>query len=234
LLTRTFDGWNGSGVTTTPGTASGTSTVPGLTQITLKKVITPTGGEIEVMGDAEERRYNESLAQYTQGVTFTERSDLEDLERILFMELMNYRWSRWLAAGREYDGTIVNNEGELRRWINDYNTAITKIKESLKLDRKGREGDQAMTFDARWRRLAEHAQEMGIMREKQLGRALEIMQGLFGIVATFDRSDAEERGKIGFPDEASIVQYVRESRPAFDEIDEYFREHQQRLWVRNP
>lgn len=225
-------------MTTVAPPAAGAAAVPGLTtrqNYPPRKVITPTGGEIEVQGDAEERRYKESLTEYTQGVTFTERSDLEDLERILFMELMNYRWQRWLLSGKDYDGNLVDaREGDLRRWINDYNTAITKIKESLKLDRKGREGDQAMTFNARWQRLAEHAQRMGVHRVKQLDRALEIMQGYSGAVRTFDRSDQEERNKLGIPDEKALVQMWRDSMPDFDAIDEYFRTHDQAYWVREP
>ena len=187
------------------------------------------------MGDAEERRYNESFKEYTTNISFTERSDQEDLERILFMELMNYRWQRWLLSGRDYDGNLVDSrEGELRRWINDYNTAITKIKESLKLDRKGREGDKSATFEERWRKLAEHAREMGVHREHQLDRALEIMQGYCGSVRTFDRSDQEERNKLGIPDEKALVQLWRDAMPTFDEIDEYFRTHQQKYWVRQP
>lgn len=209
-------------------------TAPGLTQVPLITVVTPTGGTIEVQGPAEEARYNEGLTAYTTNVAYTERSDLEDLERILYMELMVYRWGRWMMAGKEYDGTIITNEGELRRWISDYTDKITKTKESLKLDRKGRENDQSATFQQRWERLAQHAQDFGIMREAQLGRALEIMQGLFGVVAAFDRSDEEERTKLGFPDADSIVQYMRESRPEFDAIDEYFRTHDQRFWVRTP
>lgn len=207
---------------------------PGLQAPPLIKVSTPTGGEIEVQGPAEEKRYNESLRAYTDGITYTERSDLEDLERVLFMELMCYRWGRWLMAGREYDGTIVNNENELRRWINDYSTQITKTKESLKLDRKTREGDKSASFEQRWQQLAQHAREMGIMREAQLGRALEIMQGYSAAVRTFDRCDEEERGKIGLPDEKALVQMWRDSMPDFDAIDEYFRTHQQKFWIRNP
>jgi len=200
-----------------------------------RTVKTPTGGEVDVMGDAEERRYNESFKEYTTNISFTERSDQEDLERILFMELMNYRWQRWLLSGRDYDGNLVDSrEGELRRWINDYNTAITKIKESLKLDRKGREGDKSATFEERWRKLAEHAREMGVHREHQLDRALEIMQGYCGSVRTFDRSDQEERNKLGIPDEKALVQLWRDAMPTFDESDEYFRTHQQKYWVRQP
>lgn len=209
-------------------------TAPGLIQVPLIDVATPTGGQIQVQGLAEEQRYNEGLAAYTTNVAYTERSDLEDLERILFMELMVYRWGRWMMAGREYDGTLITNEGELRRWVQDYTDRITKIKESLKLDRKGRENDQSASFQQRWERLAQHAKDFGVMREAQLGRALEIMQGLFSVVGAFDRSDEEERNKLGFPNEAAIIQYIRESRPEFDGIDAHFRQSQQRFWIREP
>lgn len=211
-----------------------TATAPGLKQVHLVLVHTPNGGTIEVMGQAEADRYGQALAAYTTGVSFTERSDLEDLERILFMELMCYRWGRWLMAGQEYDGTLITNEGELRRWINDYATQITKVKESLKLDRKGRESDQAATFHERWTQLAQHAKDFGIMREAQLGKALEIMQDTYAILGAYDRSDDEERRVLGFPTADHILQHLRESRPEFDEVDAYFRTHQQRFWVRQP
>lgn len=207
---------------------------PGLTQVHLITVNTLTGGTIEVMGQAEADRYAQAQAAYTTGIQFTEHSDKEDLERILFMELMSYRWGRWLMSGKEYDGTIVTNEGELRRWINDYATQITKIKESLMLDKKGRETNAAQTFAERWQKLSQHARDFGIMREAQLGKALEIMNGLFSIIATYDRSDEEERRVLGFPNADSILQYIRESRPEFDAVDQHFRTHQQKFWVRNP
>lgn len=211
-----------------------TATAPGLIQVHLIQVTTPTGGTIDVMGQAEADRYQQALASYTTGVTFTERSDLEDLERILFMELMSYRWGRWLMAGQEYDGTLVTNEGELRRWINDYATAITKIKESLKLDKRGRESDAAATFAERWNQLAQHARDFGIMREEQLGKALEVMNDTYAILGAFDRSDDEERRVLGFPNAEAVLQHLRESRAEWEAIDAYFRTHKQKFWVRNP
>lgn len=209
------------------------SPAPGTTQVDLLDVKTPTESDIQVMGQSEKDRYEKAMAAYMQ-VSFTEQSDLEDLERILFMELMIFRWSHWLMSGKEYDGTVVGNEGELRRWIDSYQTLIVKAKESLKLDKKGRESDAAATFHERWNQLADHAKQFGIMREKQLGRALELMNALMATVRTYDRCDEEERGKIGFPDDASIIQFFREQMPFYDEIDQHFRQNQQRFWIRRP
>lgn len=200
----------------------------------LVKVRTPTGGEIEVMGQPEAKRYEEALKAYTTGITYTERSDFEDLEQILFMELMCWRWGRWLMSGRDYDGNLITNDNELRRWINDYSLQITRKKESLKLDRKTRESDKTANFEQRWQQLASHAREMGVMREKQLDRALEIFMGISATIRTFDRCDEEERKKFGFETEADIVAFIREQLPWFDEIDQHFRANQQRYWIRQP
>lgn len=186
------------------------------------------------MGAEEKRRYDDARDRYLDQITFTVQSDKEDLDRILFMELMIFRWSTWLMRGKEYDDTLVTNENELRRWVQDWGDRLQRIKESLKLDRKTREGDQAANFDQRWQQLAAHAREMGVMREGQCTRAIEIMQGLFSVVGAFDRSDLEERKRLGFETTEDIVQYIRDTKPAFDEVDEYFREHSQRFWIRSP
>lgn len=209
-------------------------TLPGMTTVKVLKVKSPTGGELDVMGDDEYRRYTESYAAYTAQVSLDERSDMEDLERILFMELMVYRWSTWMISGKQYDGADIQNPAELRRWVSDFTKNIQAIKESLKLDRKGRSSDAGATFDERWRRLAEHAKEFGVMREQQLDVALEIMFSIFAAIGTYDRSDEEERKKIGFPDESALLDFIREQRAPFEAVDLYFREHSHKLWVRQP
>lgn len=207
--------------------------VPGLTHVPLLKVKTPRGVEIEVMGQAEVDAYEASRDSYLSQADYTVQSDLADLEAILGMELLVSRWVTWLLAGREYNGTTVD-ENQLRRMIQDYQDRITKKKESLKLDRKGRESDNAQSFDKRWQQLAEHCQEFGIMREKQLDAALEFLQTFYAVVAAYDRSNQEERERLGFANADAFLQFVRDHRPAFEEIDAYFRANSQRYWVRTP
>jgi hypothetical protein len=211
--------------------------VPGTTvqpPLPLEDVTTPTGGVIKVMGLAEKLRYETAQASYTDGVVYELRTDIEDLERLLFMELMVYRWGLWLMQGQDYDGMVLKDENQTRRWVQDFAKQIDLVKDNLKLNKKAREGDKGESFDVRWRKLASHAREFGVMREKQLGRALEIMQSVFAAVATFDRSDEEERKKISMPDESAVLDIVRELRPYYDEVDEHFREHSQRFWIRDP
>jgi hypothetical protein len=46
-------------------------------------------------------------------------------------------------------------------------------------------------------------------REKQLTTSLTLMKELFTIVGAFDRSDDEERRKIGFESEHDILEWIR-------------------------
>jgi hypothetical protein len=213
----------------TPPNPSGAAIV-----VPLCRVTTPTGGAIEVMGTDEEARYQQSLLKYTDGVVYTERSDFEDLERLLFYELMVYRWGRWMMSGREYDGTLITNQNDMRRMVQDYTDRIAKIKENLKLDRKSREGDTGMTFNERYQRLAEHAGKFGIMRNKQSAKAIELMQQIFAIIRAFDRADEEERRKMEMPNEAAVLQLVRDVMPDFDAVDAHFRANDQSMWIRTP
>lgn len=200
----------------------------------LEKVTTPTGGELMVMGMAEKLRYEQAKVSYTDGIVYELRTDLEDLERLLFLELMVYRWGLWMMQGQEYDGTVINDENRIRRMVQDFAKQIDSLKDQLKLSKKARESDKGESFDERWRKLASHAKEFGVMREKQLGHALETMQAIFAAVSTFDRADEEERKKIGMPTQESVLEVVRELRPHFDEVDAYFRANSQKFWVRNP
>jgi hypothetical protein len=54
------------------------------------------------------------------------------------------------------------------------------------------------------------------------------------IIGAFDRSDEEERRKLGFEDEKEIVAWVRSTMlPEYHALDEFFRENEQRYWVRD-
>lgn len=62
---------------------------------------------------------------------------------------------------------------------------------------------------------------------------LALLNELSAIVGTFDRSDEEERQKTGYTTEGEILDWVRRvALPQFREHDEYFRTHDQSLWVR--
>lgn len=192
-----------------------------------------SGEKVNVLSDSEVRWFNATRDDYLSQTKFTETTDLRDLDRLLVHELMIFRWTQWLARGGDYDGLEVD-EHVIRRSMREYSEQITKIKESMGLNKKARdlassEGD----LSSRWANLTRRAKEFGVHREEQLKTALVLMNELSTVVGTFDRSDQEERLKVGFTDEAEIVDWIRTIMlPEFRKVDEHFRKNQQRFWVR--
>jgi hypothetical protein len=52
-------------------------------------------------------------------------------------------------------------------------------------------------------------------------------------VQTFDRCDETERRQTGFETETDLLDWIRKTAiPEYDELDRFFREHSQSLWIR--
>jgi hypothetical protein len=192
-----------------------------------------SGKVTQVQTDQEAEYFEESRDAYLKQTKFTENTDLKDLDRLLVLELMTFRWTQHLAAGVDYDGDMVN-ERQLTADIKLYSDQINKIKESMGLSKKAREDAAADgNFSAWLSDLKARARLFGIHRENQLTKALVLMKELFTIVNTYDRCDAEERRKTGFENEGEILDWIRNvMQPEFNALDEYFREHSQRYWIR--
>ena len=188
---------------------------------------------IKVLSPAEKRWFEGTRDDYLKQARFTETTDLRDLDRLLVHELMVYRWTTWIASGVDYEGHLID-EQDLQRNIKLYSDQITSIKDSMGLSKKAR--DQAAdkgTLADYISDLKARAKTFGLHRERQLVKALSLMEELSTVVGTFLRSDKEERDKIGFPSEADIVKWIDEVMiPEYREIDEHFRKNDQRYWVR--
>ena len=202
----------------------------GITRVSCRMV---SGEVVRVLGDVEARWFNSTRDQYLEQLHFSETTDLRDLDRLLVLELMIFRWTQQLAAGQDYIGLDIDEE-KIRKNIKEYSDAVTKIKESMGLTKKARD-DAANSGDfATW--LAElkmRARAFGIHREKQLNKALVLINELMSIIAAYDRSDAEERGKLGFENEAEIVEWIRTTlTPEYEAVDAHFRKHDQSYWIK--
>jgi hypothetical protein len=202
--------------------------------IQLVRVERVTDGVLEVQGQAEADWYTGTRDRYMAQNRFTEATDLQDFDRLLFLELMIHRWTGFLASGRDYAGINVQEE-DLKKSLKEYNEQLIKIKDSMGLSRKARDaaannGDVA----GMWATLKMRAKEFGIHREKQVGLALVLMNEWASHVGAFDRSDTEEREKLGFPDEHSLLEWVRQVMvPRFREIDAAWVQSTQKYWTTN-
>lgn len=192
-----------------------------------------SGEHVTVQTDVEARWFNATRDSYLEQLRFTEITDLRDLDRILIMELMIFRWTLWLASGKTYDGWDIDNADAIRRNIKEYSDQITKVKDSMGLSKKVRDDAANDGNFAAWLQdLTSRARVFGMHRQNQLQRALVLMNELSSIVGSYQRSDAEERHKLGFETEHDIIEWISNTMlPEFREIDEHFRTHEQRMWT---
>lgn len=186
---------------------------------------------LQVQNDREERWFNRAKAQYLAQNRFTEHTDMVDLDRLLCLELLAFRWNQHLAAGVDYENCIVDEES-LRRKIKDQTEAITRLKSAMGLTKEARNKVlEGGNFNDAWTNLKRRAKEFGLKREEELRAALVLMNELSAVVGAFDRSDTEERKKLGFANETEVLNWIRNTMlPEFRRIDEHFRHNNQRLW----
>ena len=198
------------------------------------KVKLISGEETTVQTVDEAVWFDRTRDLYSAQLRFTEQTDLADLDRLLVLELMVFRWTQQLSKGEDYDGEMLN-EKQMVSDLKVFSDQINKVKESMGLTKKQRDAaNNDGNFAAWFQDTLSRAKLFGLHRQNQLNQMLALGKELFFIVETYDRSDDEERGKFGFQNEHDILEWIRNRmKPEFDELDEYFRTHEQRTWVKD-
>jgi hypothetical protein len=204
--------------------------IPGLAQLIEVDLVSGSVAKVMTVGEAE--WFNKSRDSYLNETRFTENTDVQDLDRLLQLELLLYRWNQWSLAGVDYEGNLVDDR-DLARKVKDQTDSINRLKEQMGLSQKSR-ASHAASVSERWDDLKRRAKEFGYHREEQMRSALVLMNELSAIVGAYDRSDEEERKKLGFETETDVLDWVRETMiPEFVQIDTYFRSSKQRMWNRS-
>jgi len=87
--------------------------------VTLYPVSTPSGGQVNLQTPEEADWYDQRRDQYLQQNKFPNVSDLLDLDRLLQLEIMIFRWGQWISQGFDYLHTLVDQQ-ELQKHIREY------------------------------------------------------------------------------------------------------------------
>lgn len=192
-----------------------------------------SGKTLAVLNSVEAEWFDETRNAYLSELKFTEKTDLIDLDRLLILEMMIFRWSQYLSAGKDYDGDMVNDK-QLTFDIRAYSEQIIKIKDSMGLTRKARDDlANADNFAQKYADLKARAKMFGIHRENQVTKGITLAMELSTVVGSFDRSDEEERRKLGFESEHEIMEWIRNTwLPEFHAVDTAFRAGSQKFWIR--
>ncbi len=170
--------------------------------------------------------------QYLEQNHFTNVSDLQDIDRMLVMEVLVWRWGRWLSTGRDYWGEPVD-ASPLQRILHEYSRELRALKSALGIDKVTRDKQRGEdSVSAYLENLRQRAKEFGVMRESQLDKALELFNEIKSTVTLYFNTDERERVENGVkPDQ--VLTWLRDHViPEYDAIDNHFRENAQKYWIR--
>jgi len=198
--------------------------------ITLFTVVTPTGAELHLMTEEEATWYIDKRDRYQNDNHFPNVSDLQDLDRLLALEVMTYRWILWMARGFDYGNVLVDQAG-LKNSIREYSTETRLLKLALGIDKATRDKDKGESLPDYIANLLNRAKEFGYHRNEQYAMVVTKFYELHSMVMVYDRCDDEEREYLDLSLE-KIFEWIRDNVCAdYDAMSQEFRERQS-AWIR--
>lgn len=195
--------------------------------------ILPSGARLPLMNYGEQRYVDDRVGSYADDNKLSNISDLQELDRLIILELLVHRYGSWLGTGADYNNEPINPD-KLGELVKNNSTEIRLLKKNLGMDRPARErakGEGSIAHH--WEQLKVRAGRFAIHRCKQLDKALELTNELIALVETHDRSTERERIEFHVTME-DIFDYIRTIyMPEYRAVDIWFQEHEQTYWVRD-
>jgi hypothetical protein len=197
----------------------------------LTPVQTPSGSAFWVYG-REKKYWNDRVKRYLTDNHFTNVADLQVLDRIIMLELFCWRYGLWQSQQEDYWHEPVD-EAQLGKMIKEASGELRQLVQTLGIDKVSRDKVRGEDSVAKYiENLKIRAREFGVMRENQLGKALELMAEIKARVTLYDQCTPEERREMQC-DIEHLLDWMRTvAFPDYDAIDEHFRTNSQRFWIR--
>jgi hypothetical protein len=196
------------------------------------KVVLPSGVAQPVLNDDEAAYLTERVSRYHTDNALSNISDLQDLDRMLVMELMTHRWGIWIGQQSDYAGRAID-EVLYQRQLNAYSTELRQLKKLLGLDKPARDRQRGEgSIHHFWTQLGARAKAFGVMRVAQLDKALELTNELIGLVTWHKNSTEDERKEFHNTAEDILDWIDNVYRPEYEAIDAHFRANEQTYWIR--
>jgi len=193
-------------------------------------VTTPSGATIKVMNQSEADYYDQVHKRYLTDNKFKNVSDILELDRILVMELMCYRWGIWILAEEDYYGRKINPT-EVQKSIETYSREIRGIKKDLGIDKSTRDKDKGDSIAEYIQMLGIRAKEFGISRNEQAAKAIELLMEARALITLYENSSDSERKEFG-ANLQNLVDWFKSRFEEFEEIDKALRKNQA-TWIRD-
>lgn len=199
--------------------------------VSLYLVSTPSGSDLELQTPEEANWYVDRRDLYMRDHAFTNISDVMDLDRLLILEILCYRWALWMGRGFDYLMARVD-ESDLTKKIREYSVEIRLLKVNLGIDKATRNKDRGESSAEYIEKLLERAQQFGYHRNEQYATAVTLLYELASLVRTFDRCDPTERELLDLSYE-TIFDWIRQKvLLRWDELANNFRKVQT-VWIRD-
>jgi hypothetical protein len=194
-------------------------------------VLAPSGADFQVLTPEEVAYFEERAQRYTTDNHFVNVSDFQDVDRMLIMELMCYRWGLWLSQERDYWGNAVDLDA-LKKALFEYSKELRLLKKSLGIDKAARDKERGENVSDYLETLKQRAKEFGVMREQQLTKCITLFQELSALVTLHKNTDEVERreNNVELHDIFEWIDSI--AIPEFESIDRHFRENSQKFWIR--
>jgi hypothetical protein len=189
-----------------------------------------SGAQFEVIHPLEVKWWEQAKKEYLSHYSFENIADIQDLDRLLFSELIAYRYGYWITNDGDYDGNAIP-EKETRESLSKTLTELRLLKKHMGMDRRGRIESQSQSVADYLATLKQRAKEFGIHRNTQVAKIIDLFSELETLIGLHDRCDEQERAELGVS-EPEIINWIRETAiPEFKDIDDKFRENQ-KYWIR--
>ena len=190
-----------------------------------------SGTEYRVLTTEEAVWFEKSLIRYTEQYNFENIADLQDLDRLLSMELLSYRYANWMIRETDYEGAAYDDKA-VRDTKDKIDKQILQLKAHLGIGRKNRVESEQQSVADYMTELLKRAKEFGVHRDTQNAEILNWYMELRTTIGLWDRSDDVERthNRVHMD---QIFEWIKdEFIPHVDELDAHFRDNQQ-YWIKD-
>jgi hypothetical protein len=198
------------------------------------EVVAPSGAIFPVLNEDERAYFEDVSARYLADNHFNNITDLQDLDRIINMELLCYRWNIWLSREMDYEGQGIDQE-KILKFVNDFSKEIRLIKKQLGIDKSSRDKDKGESIAKYIDNLRIRAKEFGVYRNEQSVKAITLFKELQSLVILNKNCTPEERREnrdIRAEVDDIFDWLINVAIPEMEEIELAFRENQ-KMWVRD-
>ncbi len=189
------------------------------------------GSQFHLLTFEEAKWFELSLERYLEQYHFDNIADLQDLDRLIGLELLSYRYANWLLRESDYDGNPFDDKA-VREHKDKIDKEIRGIKTHMGIGRKTRVESEQQSVSDYLTDLLGRANEFGVHRDAQNAKIIDLFNELKKLVGLHLRTDEEERKhlEVGLDD---ILKWLIEvAIPEYDALDDHFRENQ-RMWIKD-